>query len=59
MSRGLGDVYKRKRCMKCSISGIIIGLVSLLSSVSAGEWIRINQLGYLPESPKVAVFMSE
>ena len=39
--------------------GIIIGLVSLLSSVSAGEWIRINQLGYLPESPKVAVFMSE
>ena len=45
--------------MKYSISGIIIGLVSLLSSVSAGEWIRINQLGYLPESPKVAVFMSE
>ena len=45
--------------MKYSISGIIIGLVSLLSSVSADEWIRINQLGYLPESPKVAVFMSE
>ena len=45
--------------MKYSISSIIIGLVSLLSSVSAGEWIRINQLGYLPESPKVAVFMSE
>ena len=25
----------------------------------AGEWIRINQLGYLPQSIKVAVFMSE
>ena len=52
-------IHKIIRCMKYSISGIIIGLVSLLSSVSADEWIRINQLGYLPESPKVAVFMSE
>ncbi|MEG2330781.1 MAG: glycoside hydrolase family 9 protein [Bacteroides sp.] len=26
---------------------------------SADEWIRINQLGYLPQSKKVAVFMSE
>lgn len=25
----------------------------------AGQWIRINQLGYLPESVKVAVFISE
>ena len=25
----------------------------------ADEWIRINQLGYLPQSIKVAVFMSE
>ena len=25
----------------------------------ADEWIRINQLGYLPQSKKVAVFMSE
>lgn len=25
---------------------------------NAGEWIRINQLGYLPHSTKVAVFMS-
>lgn len=25
----------------------------------AGQWIRINQLGYLPESIKVAVFISE
>ena len=27
--------------------------------VHADEWIRINQLGYLPQSIKVAVFMSE
>ena len=28
-------------------------------SAHADEWIRINQLGYLPQSIKVAVFMSE
>ena len=28
-------------------------------STHADEWIRINQLGYLPQSIKVAVFMSE
>ena len=28
-------------------------------SAYAGEWIRINQLGYLPQSIKVAVFRSE
>ena len=28
-------------------------------SAHAEEWIRINQLGYLPQSIKVAVFMSE
>ena len=28
-------------------------------SAHADEWIRINQLGYLPKSIKVAVFMSE
>lgn len=28
-------------------------------SAHADEWIRINQLGYLPQSVKVAVFMSE
>lgn len=27
--------------------------------LQAQEWIRINQLGYLPESTKVAVFLSE
>lgn len=29
------------------------------SQAYAGEWIRINQLGYLPQSIKVAVFMSD
>jgi len=33
------------------------GLLPL--SARAGEWIRINQLGYLPESVKVAVLMAE
>jgi hypothetical protein len=28
------------------------------SSAKAGEWIRINQLGYLPRATKVAVLMS-
>lgn len=32
---------------------------SLHVTSKAGEWIRINQLGYLPQSVKVAVFMSE
>ena len=31
----------------------------LLFPLQADEWIRINQLGYLPQSIKVAVFMSE
>ncbi len=30
----------------------------LLNAV-AGEWIRINQLGYLPKATKVAVLMCE
>lgn len=32
--------------------------ILLLSSVSGQSWIRINQLGYLPKSVKVAVFIS-
>ena len=36
---------------------VIFALVALPGK--AGEWIRINQLGYLPQSVKVAVFMSE
>ncbi|HEY3389772.1 MAG TPA: glycoside hydrolase family 9 protein, partial [Prolixibacteraceae bacterium] len=42
------------------IGRIIIGLLFLFSvTVSRGSsWIRINQLGYLPQSVKVAVFIS-
>ena len=36
---------------------VIFALVALPGK--AGEWIRINQLGYLPQSVKVAVLMSE
>ncbi|MBQ8501093.1 MAG: hypothetical protein IJ494_02135, partial [Bacteroides sp.] len=35
----------------------ILSLVTI--PLQADEWIRINQLGYLPQSIKVAVFMSE
>ena len=34
-------------------------VATLLFPLQAEEWIRINQLGYLPQSIKVAVFMSE
>ena len=38
----------------------VLTLVAMmLLPLQADEWIRINQLGYLPQSIKVAVFMSE
>ena len=37
-----------------AIAASLIGTISAF----AGEWIRINQLGYLPQARKVAVFMS-
>ena len=36
---------------------LVASMVMLVAQ--ADEWIRINQLGYLPQSIKVAVFMSE
>ncbi|MDR1743826.1 MAG: cellulase, partial [Dysgonamonadaceae bacterium] len=42
---------------------ICFSLLCIIYSISvwsqAGSWIRINQLGYLPESKKVAVFLSQ
>lgn len=40
---------------------IAIVLILLLAAFTAraGEWIRINQLGYLPEATKVAVLMAD
>ena len=39
---------------------LVFAVISmLLFPLQADEWIRINQLGYLPQSIKVAVFMSE
>ena len=32
--------------------------VALALAASAGQWVRVNQLGYLPQATKVAVFMS-
>ncbi|UCE39564.1 MAG: hypothetical protein JSW00_06780, partial [Thermoplasmata archaeon] len=34
-------------------------LFSTFDSLYAGSWIRINQLGYLPNAVKVAVLISE
>ncbi len=44
---------------------LTLALAALLSAAvlpfnaSAGSWIRINQLGYLPDATKVAVFMTD
>ncbi len=43
--------------MKRSIT--IIALVLATVHAFAGSWVRINQIGYLPEATKVAVFMSD
>ncbi|WP_321335473.1 glycoside hydrolase family 9 protein [uncultured Bacteroides sp.] len=45
--------------MKCNRWLLIVALSAIALGAKAGEWIRINQLGYLPQSKKVAVFMSE
>ncbi|MCU0457271.1 MAG: hypothetical protein MUE74_13310, partial [Bacteroidales bacterium] len=40
-------------------SSIIVLLILLKAAALPGQsWIRINQLGYLPQSVKVAVFIS-
>lgn len=40
---------------------LLIVIVTFIAALpcKADEWIRINQLGYLPQSIKVGVFMSE
>ena len=43
--------------MRNSIITLLL-LIAMATMANAGEWIRINQLGYLPHSTKVAVFMS-
>lgn len=45
--------------MRCKRWLLIVVLSVITLSVRAEGWIRINQLGYLPQSRKVAVFMSE
>lgn len=45
--------------LTCSRGLLIISFILLSLQIDASEWIRINQLGYLPQSTKVAVFMSE
>lgn len=43
--------------MKRMISIIVLALAAVRAL--AGSWIRINQIGYLPDATKVAVFMSD
>ena len=38
---------------------LTVALTFIVLQVKADSWIRINQLGYLPQYVKVAVFMSE
>lgn len=42
--------------MKRLIAVAILALAAV--QTFAGSWVRINQIGYLPEATKVAVFMS-
>ncbi len=44
--------------MRKYLAAMALSLFSMLDA-AAGEWIRINQLGYLPLSTKVAVMMCE
>lgn len=43
--------------MKRLVSMAILSLAAV--QAFAGSWIRVNQIGYLPEATKVAVFMSD
>lgn len=45
--------------MKINYYLLTLALLFAALPGKADEWIRINQLGYLPQSVKVAVFMSE
>lgn len=45
--------------MRCSHWLLTATLILISLPVSADQWIRINHLGYLPQSKKVAVFISE
>lgn len=42
--------------MKRLVSIALLALAAV--QTFAGSWVRINQIGYLPEATKVAVFMS-
>lgn len=42
---------------KCWLTATLCSLLAV--NAAADEWIRVNQMGYLPQSKKVAVFLSE
>lgn len=45
--------------MRCNLWLLTATFILNVLQARADEWIRINQLGYLPQSKKVAVFISE
>ena len=48
-------IFKMKRFFCLAASALLFSAASLY----AGSWVRINQLGYLPDATKVAVYMNE
>ena len=38
---------------------IVVALVAMWATMSAESWIRVNQIGYLPDDIKVAVMIME
>lgn len=45
--------------MKRKIITLLCAVISSIAVFSQTSWVRINQLGYLPNSKKVAVFLSQ
>lgn len=54
------SVYRRSvRGLRISAAGLLV-LVAMVASPATGDaWIRVNQIGYLPDDPKVAVLSSD
>jgi len=55
----LGYPTTKPKPVKKLLVGILLLSLPLLQAQQSQSWIRINNLGYLPESTKVAVFVSK
>ena len=45
--------------MKKKIITLFCAVISAMMAFGQTSWVRVNQLGYLPNSKKVAVFISQ